>query len=39
MKKKAFLFLLLIPFIIAILASVTATSVIRASEVDISGIS
>ena len=39
MKKKAFLFLLLIPFIIAILAFVTATYVIRASEVDISGIS
>ena len=39
MKKKAFLFLLLIPFIVAILAFVTATFVIREVETNITGIS
>lgn len=38
MKKKAFLFLLLLPFIIAILAFVTATYVIRSVEVNITNI-
>ena len=39
MKKKAFLFLLLIPFVVAILAFVTATFVIREVETNITGIS
>ena len=38
MKKKAFLFLLLLPFIIAILAFVTASYVIRSVEVNITSI-
>ena len=38
MKKKAFLFLLLLPFIIAIFAFVTASYVIRGVEVNITGI-
>ena len=38
MKKKAFLFLLLLPFVIAILAFVTASYVIRSVEVNITSI-
>ena len=38
MKKKAFIFLLLVPFIVAILAFVSASYVIRLSEVYISGV-
>ena len=38
MKKKAFLFLLLVPFLIAIFAFVTATYVIRSVETDITSI-
>ena len=38
MKKKAFLFLLLIPFVISILAFVTSTFVIRNVEQNITDI-